>query len=150
MPYFFVDGYRDRKPASALYVQADNADAALVRAAQLGMEGTGVRPAKAVTTGEPETPKAFAIHYAIILVIVVLDSFSDWGSGAVPHRFVHGAVPIILLSGMLFRTYCLTYNQYVAQRELKANLQSMQATIELLQGERSSTRSRLNLKADES
>ena len=38
-------------------------------------------------------------------------------------------VPIILLAGMPFRTYCLTYKQDVAQQELKADLQSMQETI---------------------
>ena len=46
MPYFFVDSYQDGKPAPALYVRAENADAALARAAQLGVEGTGVRQAQ--------------------------------------------------------------------------------------------------------
>ncbi len=143
MPYFFVDGYRDRKPASALYVQADNADAALVRAAQLGMEGMGVRPAKAVTTGEPETPKAFTVQCVFMLVLILLESVSEWITGAVTIPFRHGAVPIMLLASMLSRTYRLTYNQHIAHLELKANLQSMQATIEQLQNERSSTESPL-------
>ena len=45
MPYFFVDGTQGGKPTLAFYIKADNAEAALARAAQLGMVGTGVRPA---------------------------------------------------------------------------------------------------------
>ena len=45
MPYFFVDGTQGGKPTLAFYVEADNAEAALARAAHLGMVGTGVRPA---------------------------------------------------------------------------------------------------------
>ena len=47
MPYYFVEGCRDGKPTPALYIKADNPDAAVARAAQLKMqEVTGVRLAK--------------------------------------------------------------------------------------------------------
>ncbi len=41
----------------------------------------------------------------------------------------------MILALMMLRTYCFAYNQYVAQREFKAALQSMQETINQLQSE---------------
>ncbi len=82
MPDFFVDGYREGKTSSALYVQADNADAALVRAAQLGMEGTGVCSAKDLTAVEPQSRNHSHPGSMTVLKLVFLRNSKSATSGA--------------------------------------------------------------------
>ena len=80
MPYFYVDGLRDGRPAQALYIQADNADAAKVRAAQLRMDPTGVRPASAMSnTSQPKIWPLyfFPIFLTFMCFVEVLDARSS-------------------------------------------------------------------------
>lgn len=74
MPYFFVDGIRAGANAQSLYVQAESAEAAKTRAQVLGLEPTGVRPAKSLYV--PLTADAFRRYvmwmtFPIFMVVLI-------------------------------------------------------------------------------
>ncbi len=70
MPYYFVDGIRAGANAQSLYVQAENAEAAKTRAQALGLEPTGVRPAKNLDV--PLTADTFWRHYTWMSIPVLM------------------------------------------------------------------------------
>ena len=133
MPYFFVDGYRGGKPAQALYVKAENADAALVRASQLGMEGTGVRPAKDITASEPQSPKSFAIEMIFIATMVFVSGAGSFSMSSPQPNALSLFAPFMLIGSMISRHYLFSHSQYKQQQLMQADILSLQAAINQLQ-----------------
>lgn len=115
MPHYFVEGYRDGKPTPALYIQADNPDAAVARAAQLKMqEVTGVRPAKSPPPSEPPTMMDMLILLSCAWPLVPFEfpTFLPW-------------LPILLtIIGFLLKTYQKQQKMQAEIDELRMRIQS--------------------------
>ena len=122
MPHYFVEGYRDGTPTPALYIQADNPDAAVARAAQLKMqEVTGVRLAKSPPPPEPPTMMDMLILLSDMLILL---SFA-WP--LVPFGFPTFLpwLPILLtIIGFLLKTYQKQQKMQAEIDELRMRIQS--------------------------
>ena len=114
MPHYFVEGWRDGKPMPALYIQADNPDAAVARAAQLKMqEVTGVRLAK--TTPPPAPPSKFDMLILLSFALSAVEHFSIWVI----------SIPIILsVFGFLIKVYQKQIQMQAEIDDLRKQLQS--------------------------
>lgn len=131
MPYFFVDGYRDNKPAPALYVKADKAEGAMARAAQLGMEGTGVRPAKEATAIEPAKSWTILLPILLLVVMAFLEKLGFQARGkAYPDML---PVQLLLMGLVTFSVYVTVLRQHRQQQQLEAELQELRLAVAQLQ-----------------
>lgn len=122
MPHYFVEGWRDGKPMPALYIQADNPDAAVARAAQLKMqEVTGVRLAKPMMS-LPHSPRLGLLFFLPIGLRVVMHGFR-WSSegGSFPAEI---AILLFLIAAIVIMYHFLSK----AQQKL---LKMQSETVEL-------------------
>lgn len=131
MPYFFVDGFRDNKPTTALYVQADNEEGALARAAELGMEGTGVRLAKEITVSEPAKSWTILVTVLLLACISYLERYSFQAHGkAYPDML---PALSIMIGMVIFRVYETVLWQYRQQQLMAAEIQELRLAVAQLQ-----------------
>ncbi len=128
MPYFFVDGTRNNQPAPALYVEADNADAALARAAQLGLEGTGVRPANDFSGVEPAKPWTILGFFLLLSLMSCLEMYNFQTHGkSYPYQL---PVQFIMLGMVFFRGNQTILGQAQKQQLMQAEIRDLQLALE--------------------
>ena len=142
MPYFFVDSYQDGKPAPALYVRAENADAALARAAQLGVEGTGVRQAQDLSgDGQnkwAQSPKEFYLQLLMMPVILLIYGWSAIAiAGSRPaERFdiMMLALGQFMLAGPIGNLYRMVCREKELREQLESEVRELKQRIDSQQG----------------
>lgn len=128
MPYFYVDGLRDGQPAQALYIQADDADAAKVRAAQLHMDPTGVRPARAMpNTSQPRIWPLYVFPFLLMLMCLL---------GIVQEARLSVRPPstalMVMISTISPMIFCIIHHltrMHERQLELQAEINDMRAQL---------------------
>lgn len=127
MSCFYVDGLRDGQPAQALYVKADNVDAAKARAVQLGMEPTGVRPARAISNvSQPKIWPLYVFPFFLMLMCFV-EIFGARSSGRPPSTAAMTMISTV--PPMIFSIIHHLTRMHQRQQELQSEINDMREQL---------------------